>query len=51
MIDEIFGHYSLKKFIRRKPVRFGFKQWALCSKLGYTIKFDVCQTCLSPAEF
>lgn len=25
-----YGHHFLKQFIRGKPIRFGFKQWAMC---------------------
>lgn len=42
-IDEImvkyFGHFGIKQCIRNKPVRFGIKQWAICSTEGYI--FDV----------
>lgn len=31
-----FGHHYLKQFIRGKPIRFGFKQWAMCcGETGY----------------
>lgn len=30
-----FGRHSCKMFIRNKPIRFGFKYWALCSDSGY----------------
>ncbi|KAJ8928709.1 hypothetical protein NQ314_018719 [Rhamnusium bicolor] len=35
-----FGHHSSKQFIRGKPVRFGYKDWMLCSSSGYCYKFD-----------
>ncbi|KAK9700380.1 Transposase IS4 [Popillia japonica] len=35
-----FGHHPPKQFIRGKPVRFGFKDWMLCSSTGYCYKFD-----------
>lgn len=35
-----FGRHSAKQFIRGKPVRFGFKNWMLCSKDGYMYQFD-----------
>lgn len=35
-----FGHHSSKQFIRGKPVRFGFKDWMLCSSSGYCYNFD-----------
>jgi len=31
-----YGHHYLKQFIRGKPIRFGFKEWAMCcSETGY----------------
>lgn len=31
-----YGHHFLKQFIRAKPIRFGFKQWAMCcAETGY----------------
>lgn len=36
-----FGHHSAKQFIRGKPVRFGYKEWMLCSSTGYCYNFDV----------
>ena len=38
-----YGRHPIKQFIRGKPVRFGFKEWALCSTSGYTYKFFVYQ--------
>nr|CAI5865056.1 unnamed protein product [Callosobruchus analis] len=35
-----FGHHSSKQFIRGKPVRFGYKNWMLCSSTGYCYNFD-----------
>ncbi|XP_055910479.1 piggyBac transposable element-derived protein 2-like [Eupeodes corollae] len=35
-----FGRHSSKQFKRGKPVRFGFKNWMLCSKGGYMFEFD-----------
>ncbi|XP_035210427.1 piggyBac transposable element-derived protein 3-like [Stegodyphus dumicola] len=37
-----YGHHYLKQFIRGKPVRFGFKQWAICcSQTGYCYQTQV----------
>lgn len=37
-----YGHHFLKQFIKGKPIRFGFKQWALCSSLtGYCFHMDL----------
>ena len=30
MIVKYYGHHALKQFIRGKPIRFGYKFWALC---------------------
>ena len=39
-----FGKHSIKQFIQKKPIRFGFKEWSLCcSKTEYTFDFDVYQ--------
>lgn len=35
-----FGHHSAKQFIKGKPVRFGYKNWMLCSSNGYCYAFD-----------
>lgn len=34
-----FGRHSCKMFIKGKPIRFGFKYWALCSAEGYMYSF------------
>lgn len=36
-----FGKHFAKQFIRGKPIRFGFKMWALCCKGGYLVSFDL----------
>ena len=33
-----FGRHSCKMFIRGKPIRFGYKNWLLCSDDGYPFK-------------
>ena len=38
-----YGRYPIKQFIRGKPIRFGFKEWALCSSSCYTYKFSIYQ--------
>lgn len=35
-----FGHHSSKQFLIKKPVRFGYKDWMLCSAKGYCFAFD-----------
>jgi hypothetical protein len=35
-----FGHHGAKQFIRGKPVRYGFKEWMLCSSVGYCYYID-----------
>ena len=34
-----FGRHSLKQYIKGKPVKFGFKLWALASNDGYMANF------------
>ena len=41
MIVRYYGHNSLKQFIRGKPIRFGYKLWAICGSDGYCHKFDL----------
>lgn len=36
-----YGHHSAKQFIMGKPVRFGYRNWALTSSDGYCYTFDV----------
>ena len=33
-----FGRHSCKMFIRGKPIRFGYKNWVICSDDGYPFK-------------
>ena len=35
-----FGRQSCKMFIRGKPIRFGYKNWVLCSDDGYPFKVN-----------
>lgn len=41
MIVRYYGHFSLKQFIRGKPIRFGYKLWALCGSDGDCYNFDL----------
>ena len=41
MIIKYFGHHGLKQFIRGKPIRFGYKFWALCGSSGFCFNFDL----------
>ena len=41
MIVRYYGHNSLKQFIRGKPIRFGYKLWAVCGSDGFCYKFDL----------
>lgn len=36
-----YGKHYAKQFIRGKPIRFGFKNWAVCSSRGYMVTFQV----------
>lgn len=38
-----YGKHGCKQFIRGKPIRFGYKIWALNSSFGYLVNFDVYQ--------
>ena len=44
-IDELmipyYGHPHAKQYIQGKPIRFGFKNWALCTSTGYMLAFNV----------
>ena len=35
-----YGRHGAKQFIRGKPIRFGFKMWALTTALGYVLQFE-----------
>ena len=35
-----YGRHGCKQLIRGKPIRFGFKNFCLCTPLGYLIAFD-----------
>ncbi|GBP70847.1 PiggyBac transposable element-derived protein 3 [Eumeta japonica] len=41
MIVKYFGHHGIKQFIKGKPVRFGYKLWALCGVSGYCYNFSL----------
>ncbi|KAI4455989.1 transposase is4 [Holotrichia oblita] len=36
-----YGIHYAKQYVRGKPIRFGFKNWALCSNEGYMVSFDI----------
>jgi hypothetical protein len=36
-----YGHHNCKIFTHSKPIRFGFKQWMLCSSMGYPFHMDL----------
>lgn len=36
-----YGRHYAKQYIKGKPIRFGFKNWALCTSNGYMIAFDI----------
>jgi len=38
-----YGRYGCKQFIRKKPIRFGYKVWSMNSSVGYLINFKVYQ--------
>lgn len=41
MIVRYYGHNTLKQFIRAKPIRFGYKLWAMCGHDGYCYNFSL----------
>ncbi|XP_035230393.1 piggyBac transposable element-derived protein 3-like [Stegodyphus dumicola] len=41
MIIMYYGRNSLKRFIRGKPIRFGYKLWALCGSEGNCYNFSL----------
>ena len=41
MMVRYYGHHGLKHYMRGKPVRFGYKLWALCGADGFCHKFDL----------
>lgn len=36
-----YGKHYAKQFIRGKPIRFGYKNWALCSSSGHMYGFEI----------
>lgn len=38
---EYFGRHPTKQFMIKKPIRYGYKCWLLCSSSGYCYVFDV----------
>lgn len=36
-----YGKHYAKQYIKGKPIRFGFKNWALCTSSGYLVAFEV----------
>ena len=34
-------HFSIKRYIRNKPIRFGYKFWFLCGADGYPYNFEL----------
>ena len=41
MMVRYYGHHGLKQYMRGKPIRFGYKLWALCGADGFCHKFDL----------
>ena len=41
MMVKYYGHHGLKQYMRGKPIRFGYKLWALCSSDGFCYTFDL----------
>lgn len=36
-----YGKHFAKQYIKGKPIRFGFKNWALCTSNGYLVSFEI----------
>ncbi len=36
-----FGKHSAKMYIKGKPIRFGYKLWAVCGAGGYPYKLKI----------
>ncbi|GFV96560.1 piggyBac transposable element-derived protein 2 [Trichonephila clavipes] len=41
MMIRYYGHHYFKQYIKGKPIRFGYKMWALCGNNGYCSNFDL----------
>ncbi|XP_043271229.1 piggyBac transposable element-derived protein 2-like [Venturia canescens] len=41
MMLKFYGQISFKQFIKSKPIRFGIKEWALCSSNGYLFHCEI----------
>lgn len=38
-----YGPHSCTKFIRSKPIRYGYKNWSLCTVARYLVSFEIYQ--------
>ncbi|GBP44386.1 PiggyBac transposable element-derived protein 3 [Eumeta japonica] len=38
-----YGKHGAKQHIHRKPIRFGYKNWSICTRLGYLIYGELYQ--------
>lgn len=36
-----YGKHYAKQYIKGKPIRFGYKNWALCTSTGFMVAFDI----------
>lgn len=41
MMVKFYGRLAIKQFIKAKPIRFGIKQWGICSANGYLFYFEI----------
>ncbi|GFW33192.1 piggyBac transposable element-derived protein 2 [Trichonephila clavipes] len=41
MMIRYYGHHYFKQYIKGKPIRFGYKMWALCGNNGYCYNLDL----------
>lgn len=41
MMVRYYGHHTLKQYMRGKPIRFGYKLWAMCGDSGFCYNFSL----------
>lgn len=46
-----FGRHGAKQHMHGKPIRFGYKAWCLCTRLGYLIQANLYQGAKSGNDF
>ena len=41
MMVKFYGRLVIKQFIKAKPIKFGIKEWGICSANGYLFHFEI----------